>query len=245
MSKLKIDSDNKFDIPKNLKVTGFVCGKNNKIEIGDVEIPSTVTLKIFGNNNHIKIDSIFCTKALDIRIGVKESLVSNNCRIHFGKNFWSESNLQLLLYNHENKLDVGDDCLFSNNITIRLGDRPHLIFDATTGEFTDISDGVFIGDHVWVGEAVYITKNVTIPNDCILAIKSVVTKRFEEANCVIAGNPAKVVKKNVQWIRNNSERFLKSDSKYKISYNKYEEDNKYEKTKTNNTTAHSSATRNH
>ena len=229
MAKLKIDPDNKFDIPKNLKVTGFVCGKNNKIEIGDVEIPSTVTLRIFGNNNHIKIDSIFCTKALDIRIGVKESLVSNNCKIHFGKNFWSESNLKLLLYNHENKLDVGDDCLFSNNITIRLGDRPHLIFDSETGEYVDNStDGVLIGDHVWVGEMVYITKNVTIPNDCILAVNSVVTKRFEETNCVIAGNPAKVVKQNVQWIRNSSERFLEEGSKYKISYEQYEENHKYE-----------------
>ena len=229
MAKLKIDPDNKFDIPKNLKVNGFVCGKNNKIEIGDVEIPSTVTLRIFGNNNHIKIDSIFCTKALDIRIGVRESLVSNNCKIHFGKNFWSESNLQLLLYNHENKLDVGDDCLFSNNITIRLGDRPHLIFDSETGEYIDNStDGVLIGDRVWVGEKVYITKNVTILNDCILAVNSVVTERFEETNCVIAGNPAKVVKKNVQWIRNDSERFLEEGSKYKISYDQYEENHKYE-----------------
>ena len=229
MAKLKIDPDNKFDIPKNLKVTGFVCGKNNKIEIGDVEIPSTVTLKIFGNNNHIKIDSIFCTKALDIRIGVRESLVSNNCKIHVGKNFWSESNLKLLLYNHENKLDVGDDCLFSNNITIRLGDRPHLIFDSETGEYIDNSqDGVIIGDHVWVGEKVYITKNVTIPKNCILAVNSVVTKRFQETNCVIAGNPAKVVKQNVQWIRNNNERFLEEGSKYKISYDKYEEKHKYE-----------------
>jgi len=229
MAKLKIDPDNKFDIPKNLKVDGFVCGKNNKIEIGDVEIPSTVTLSIFGNNNHIKIDSIFCTKALDIRIGVRESLVSNNCKIHFGKNFWSESNLKLLLYNHENKLDVSDDCLFSNNITIRLGERPHLIFDSETGEYIDNStDGVLIGDRVWVGEKVYITKNVTIPNDCILAVNSVVTKRFEETNCVIAGNPAKVVKKNVQWIRNNSERFLEEGSKYKISYDQYEENHKYE-----------------
>jgi acetyltransferase-like isoleucine patch superfamily enzyme len=229
VAKLKIDPDNKFDIPKNLKVNGFVCGKNNKIEIGDVEIPSTVTLRIFGNNNHIKIDSIFCTKALDIRIGVRESLVSNNCKIHFGKNFWSEPNLQLLLYNHENKLDVGDDCLFSNNITIRLGDRPHLIFDSETGEYIDNStDGVLIGDRVWVGEKVYITKNVTILNDCILAVNSVVTERFEETNCVIAGNPAKVVKKNVQWIRNDSDRFLEEGSNYKISYDQYEENHKYE-----------------
>ena len=229
MKPFKIDAGNKFEIPKNLDVTGFVHGKNNEIEIGNVELKSSLTLRIYGNNNHVKIDSIFCTKAIDIRIGVSESLLSNNCKIQLGKNFWSESNLQLLLYNHQNKLNVGDDCLFSNNITIRLGDRPHLIFDSETGEYIDNSpDGVIIGDHVWVGEKVYITKNVTIPNNCILAVNSVVTKRFQEANCVIAGNPAKVVKQNVQWIRNNNERFLEEGSKYKINYDKYEEKHKYE-----------------
>lgn len=229
MKPFKIDAGNKFEIPKNLDVTGFVHGKNNEIEIGNVELKSSLTLRIYGNNNHVKIDSIFCTKAIDVRIGVSESLLSNNCKIQLGKNFWSESNLQLLLYNHQNKLNVGDDCLFSNNITIRLGDRPHLIFDSETGEYIDNSqDGVIIGDHVWVGEKVYITKNVTIPKNCILAVNSVVTKRFQETNCVIAGNPAKVVKQNVQWIRNNNERFLEEGSKYKISYDAYEKENRYE-----------------
>lgn len=79
---------------------------------------------------------------------------------------------------------------------------PHLIFDRATGEYLDVSEGVFIGNHVWVGEDAYITKKVTVPSECVVGAKSVVTKRFAQENAVIAGNPARVVRTDVQWIRN-------------------------------------------
>ena len=87
MKPFKIDAGNKFEIPKNLDVTGFVHGKNNKIEIGNVELKSSLTLRIYGNNNHVKIDSIFCTKAIDVRIGVSESLLSTIVRFNLVKIF--------------------------------------------------------------------------------------------------------------------------------------------------------------
>ena len=30
-------------------------------------------------------------------------------------------------------------------------------------------------------------------------MNSIVTKSFNEENCVIAGNPAKIVKRNIEW----------------------------------------------
>ena len=33
------------------------------------------------------------------------------------------------MYNHSSNLKIGDDCMMSNNVTIRLGERPHLIFE--------------------------------------------------------------------------------------------------------------------
>ncbi|KQM65066.1 hypothetical protein ASE75_08455 [Sphingomonas sp. Leaf17] len=92
--------------------------------------------------------------------------------------------------------------MFSNNIIIRGGEYPHLIFDLTTNEYLDVSDGIFIGDRVWVGEGAYINKGVSVGNDCIVGARSVVTKRFTVNNAVIAGNPARVVKENVQWVAN-------------------------------------------
>jgi len=59
-------------------------------------------------------------------------------------------------------------------------------------------------------------KNVTIPNECIVGAGSVVTKRFDKEYCVIAGNPARVVRENVQWVKNYGH--LEKNSKFYQSY---------------------------
>ena len=69
---------------------------------------------------------------------------------------------------------------------------------------------------MWVGEHAYINKRVSIPNGNIVAACSVVTKRFTEENCVLGGNPAKVVKRGVKWERN--EVFLEKDSDFYKSF---------------------------
>lgn len=94
-----------------------------------------------------------------------------------------------------------------------------MLFDKDTGEYLDVSDGVFIGNHVWIGEKVYITKRAAIPDESVVAACSVVTKKFTEKNTVLAGNPAKIVKTNVQWIRNRGT--LEEGSLYKDSYRRH------------------------
>lgn len=54
---------------------------------------------------------------------------------------------------------------------------------------------ITIGDNVWLGANVIILPGVKIGNGCIVGAGSVVTKTFEEENLIIAGNPAKIVKK--------------------------------------------------
>ena len=67
------------------------------------------------------------------------------------------------------------------------------------GNPKNYSDKIEIGNHVWIGKDVKIGKNTKISNDSIIGWASVVTKKFNESNVVLAGNPAKIVKKDVNW----------------------------------------------
>lgn len=57
------------------------------------------------------------------------------------------------------------------------------------------AEPIIIGDNVWLGANVIILPGVKLGNNCIVGASSVVTKSFEEGNLVIAGNPAKIIRK--------------------------------------------------
>lgn len=58
---------------------------------------------------------------------------------------------------------------------------------------------IIIGNHVWIGANSTILKGVHIPDNCIIAANSILTHSFYENNVLIAGNPARIIKKNVYW----------------------------------------------
>jgi len=56
-----------------------------------------------------------------------------------------------------------------------------------------------IGNKVWIGCSTTILKGTTIADGCIVGSNSFVNKVFNHTNCLIAGNPARIVKENVHW----------------------------------------------
>lgn len=51
-----------------------------------------------------------------------------------------------------------------------------------------------IGDKCWIGMNAMVLPGVVLSKGTIFGAGSVVTKSFEQGNCVIAGNPAKIIK---------------------------------------------------
>jgi acetyltransferase-like isoleucine patch superfamily enzyme len=60
-----------------------------------------------------------------------------------------------------------------------------------------LSKPIIIGENVWIGQYARINKGVTVGNNSIVAANTVVTKDVP-ANCIVAGNPGKIVKMDIQ-----------------------------------------------
>jgi acetyltransferase-like isoleucine patch superfamily enzyme len=212
--------NNEITCGENISLCGHISGNNNTVTIGPARAISAIKLSINGNNSRIRIGDCYQIKDLHVQCG--SHVKAHRTSLEIAGQFSIEPGCSFLLYNSFNRISVGKDCLFSNGITVRCGESPHLIFDLATGEYLDVSDGVSIGNHVWIGERVYINKRTTVPDNTIVAACSVVTKRFDECNTVIGGNPSRVVKRNVQWVRNVD--FLERNSIFESGYRRFQND---------------------
>lgn len=88
---------------------------------------------------------------------------------------------------------IGENVAISHDVTIMDSDAHEII---SAGYHKTLS--VHIGSNVWIGTRVTILKGVTIGDGAVIAAGSVVSKDVPE-NCLVAGIPAKVVKKNICW----------------------------------------------
>lgn len=122
----------------------------------------------------------------------------NNNEIIIGKNT-SISGKTHLACIEGSKIIIGEDCMFSSDITFRTGDS-HSIVDLNGNRINPSMD-IIIGNHVWVGNRTIITKGSKVSDNSIIGTGSIVSKIFEEPNIIIAGVPAKKIKGEVSWLR--------------------------------------------
>ena len=194
----QIASGNKFQLPRSAeqlmkKTTIKVRGRNNQLVIGEGCEITNCEIRLYGNDNLIEIGSNVRYRAGKIYI-----LAGQGCHVKIGADTTVEK--AFLLIDESSNIDIGRDCMLSTEIIIRTGDK-HSILDANTGERLNPSRDVQVGDRVWIGRAVQVLKGSSLLPESVVAACSVVTKSFEEGNCVVAGVPAKIVKRGIRWDR--------------------------------------------
>ncbi|WP_317629748.1 MULTISPECIES: DapH/DapD/GlmU-related protein [unclassified Shewanella] len=132
----------------------------------------------------------FCRLEAHSHDGVNATLIiGENCQINDSVHIASAQNVT-----------IGNNVLIASRVFIT--DLNHGFY---SGELQSPSDSIVskrplgtnpvsIADNVWIGEGVVILPGVTLGKNCIVGANSVVTKSYPD-NVIIAGNPARILKK--------------------------------------------------
>lgn len=169
--------------------SSFGCkGGNNTIQICHKSKLSYTNISITGYNNKVILEGCSCGLNLVVR--------GNDCVVCIGENTVMES-CNMVCMGYGNSITVGKDGMFAGDIEIWNTDS-HLITDMDGNFLNGKATPVNIGNHVWLGKHSRILKGVTISDNSVVGMGSVVTKDIP-GNSIAAGNPARVVKSNIWW----------------------------------------------
>lgn len=174
-----------------IKGKGKIILKNDKfikpaiIRIGFHRIPTKHDAKVVIENNGVVIVEggqhigagtiIFVAKGAELILGDNfaisgHSTISCNKRISFGRD-----------------IQLSWDCLIMDSDT-------HDIYGENGTRINEDKEIIF-GDKIWMGCRSIVLKGAVIPNNCVIGSSSLVTGRAFEQSSIIAGSPAKSIKK--------------------------------------------------
>ena len=89
-------------------------------------------------------------------------------------------------------IEIGDNVDINDNFTIMTHDFSSFVFRNLYHDFVPSSGKVKIGSNIYFGRDVTILKGVTIGDNCIIGLGSIVTKNIP-SNSVACGTPCKVI----------------------------------------------------
>ncbi len=109
--------------------------------------------------------------------------------IEVGENFYVNYGVCIL---DVCKVKIGKNCLIAPQVGIYTAAHP--IDEKTRISGLEYGKPVTIGDNCWIGGHAVINPGVTLGDNVIVGSGAVVTKSFP-SNVIIAGNPAKIIRK--------------------------------------------------
>lgn len=174
----------------------IVKGDDNDVEVGHVIVRFSSILGMTGLK-------LIVGQLPGLGAGV--SRTANSCRVHIG-NRVVINGVTLYLQEDRSHVCIGDDSQLSWGVDIWCTDA-HTITDLN-GNPLNHAESIEIGRHVWVGKDVKIGKNVRIADNSIVGWGSIVTRHFDEPNVILAGIPAKVVKRGINWDRRSLNKYM-------------------------------------
>ncbi len=172
------------------KVKIHISGSNNQVVIDEFATLKNCSIYIHGSNNTLRIGPWSHLEQTEFCMEGSGNGITLGGRTHI----YGRTHLAAL---EGTRIHIGEDCLFSSDIHFRTGDS-HSVLNME-GRRINPSQDITLGDHVWVGTKVTCLKGAQVPDHCIIGACALVTGKFAQPHCALAGVPAKVVKQQVDW----------------------------------------------
>jgi len=180
------------------KILIYKFSKNSNIDKTTTVFKETKIINGTGKKNNIKIGRNSCIRGTLITYPVGGKIeIGDNCYVGDMTRIWSMENVT-----------IGNDVLIAHNVNIHDNNSHSIYYKIRKNELPYIltkghpRENIFsvdmlpinICDGAWIGFNSTILKGVTIGEGAVIAAGSVVTKDVPPYT-VVAGNPAKIVKK--------------------------------------------------
>lgn len=192
-----------FNNKINESISIRFTGKNNTLIVIDGAFPADLLINFDCDNGLCEIGKT--RGRFNLRIGQDSKIVIGDNVTTTQRCFISAA--------EGAQVTIGNDCMISVGVSIRSDDS-HAIFDVESGLRVNESKDVSIGEHVWIGQEAAILGGSTVGNGSVIGFRSLV-KGCIPNNCVAAGVPARVVRRNTAWERPHltlSKPYYKPDS---------------------------------
>jgi len=129
------------------------------------------------------------------------AVICNGCRItiekggriQLGKDIFINENTRITAYD---EISIGDGCWIAWDVNIIDSDFHNIIVN---GMMKPKEAKIIIEENVWIGARAIVLKGVKIGKGAVIAAGSIVTKDVPP-KCLVAGNPAKIIRENVEWM---------------------------------------------
>lgn len=134
-----------------------------------------------------------------------ELVVGDNTKIHFNNKFIGSTSIKIgsdsrIINNHY--FDLWNSINIGNGTWIAGKESEFWTHGSTNTMNSEKSLSIEIGDNIYIGSRCLFAPGVKINSNNLIGLGSVITGNFQFSNTIIFGNPAKVVKKNVDWSKN-------------------------------------------
>lgn len=177
--------------------TFFICGNDNRIIVGERCKLELTSFFIRGHGNIIMVGNDCSAVLAEFHLQGD----GNTIQIGQGTTMHGRGSCPIHITADEGSgVYIDEDCMLAHSVQMRSTDS-HSIVDLSGKRLNPARD-IRIGRHCWLGMQSIILKGCVLEPNTVVAAGSVCGGHTERiSNCILAGNPAKVVKRDVNWDR--------------------------------------------